>query len=296
MFGYVRPASDKLTAEQRQAYSALYCGLCHTLGEQYGPASRFLLNFDFTFLAALLSTDAPMRQRRCMASPVRKRPAVCSSEALILSADLSVILSWHKLRDGVADSSFPKREGYRAAETVLRRAYRRAKSRRPAFASHTQEEMERLASLERCRCAKLDEPADTFASLLEGIALELPDPLQRRIFSQLFYHLGRWIYLVDALDDCKADAAAGRYNPVALRFGLQDGVLTEEAKQVMAMTLDASIRQMAAAYELWDFGVWSSLIQATVYEGLYRVGHAVLEGTFHAAKQPFSSRSKKEQI
>lgn len=296
MFGYVRPALARLTPEQRQAYQALYCGLCHTLGQQYGPAGRFLLNFDFTFLAALLSAGGRTAERRCIASPLRRRPAVEPCYALVLAADLSVILSWHKLADAAADSAFPKREGCRAARGVLDRAYRRAAERRPAFAGHTQEEMDRLSALERQRCASLDEPADTFASLLGGIALELPDPLQRRIFSQLFYHLGRWIYLVDAVDDCREDAAAGRYNPVLLRFGADGGALREEDKAAMALTLDASIRQMAAAYELWDFGIWSPHIQSAVYEGLYRVGNAVLEGRFHADRRRGRLAGKKEQI
>ncbi|MEI3141456.1 MAG: DUF5685 family protein [Lawsonibacter sp.] len=36
---------------------------------------------------------------------------------------------------------------------------------------------------------------------------------------QLLYHLGRWIYLIDARDDLAEDLADGRYNPVAARFG-----------------------------------------------------------------------------
>ena len=48
------------------------------------------------------------------------------------------------------------------------------------------------------------------------------------------------------------------------------------------VSLDHSVRLMAAAFELWDFGAWSGLIRSTVYEGLFLVGRAVLEGTFQA--------------
>ena len=37
---------------------------------------------------------------------------------------------------------------------------------------------------------------------------------------------------------------------------------------------------MAAAFELWDFGVWTPVLQATFYAGLFQVGRAVLDGTF----------------
>ena len=38
MFGYVRPSLARLTEEERRQYNALYCGLCHLLGQRYGPA------------------------------------------------------------------------------------------------------------------------------------------------------------------------------------------------------------------------------------------------------------------
>ena len=39
--------------------------------------------------------------------------------------------------------------------------------------------------------------------------------------------------------------------------------------------------QMAAAFELWDFGVWTPVLQSTFYGGLFQVGKAVLDGSFH---------------
>lgn len=48
MFGYVRPPQD-LPEEEQKRFGRVYCGLCHTLGERYGTAARFILNYDFTF-------------------------------------------------------------------------------------------------------------------------------------------------------------------------------------------------------------------------------------------------------
>ena len=38
---------------------------------------------------------------------------------------------------------------------------------------------------------------------------------------------------------------------------------------------------MAAAFELLECGVWQPVIESVVYAGLYQVGNAVLNGTFH---------------
>ena len=96
----------------------------------------------------------------------------------------------------------------------------------------------------------------------------------------MLYHLGRWVYLMDAADDLKEDAQSGNYNPVALRFGLKDGEWTPEARREFAATLDHSIHMMTTAFELWDFGVWTEILEKTLYNGLFRVGKAVLDGTY----------------
>lgn len=55
MFGYVRPVLDRLDKEQRETYQSAYCGLCHALGERHGWLARLTLQYDFTFLAIVLT-------------------------------------------------------------------------------------------------------------------------------------------------------------------------------------------------------------------------------------------------
>ena len=297
MFGYVRPSLAKLSEEDKARFGAAYCGLCRALGERYGQAARMILNYDLTFLAVLLWPEeaSPALHRRCVAHPISGRAYYPGNPALELAADESVILSWWQIRDALADPGKGKGK-YRAASLALQSAYRRAAERRPAFDRITREKLAQLRELEEARCPSLDRPADAFAGLLAAAAEEVPDPVKRRVLEQLLYHLGRWIYLVDAADDLEKDFASGSYNPLICRYGLAGGTLTEEAREGLTVSLDHSIRLMAAAYELWDFGQWSPVIQATVYEGLFLVGRAVLEGTFHAGdgRRPMAGRNKEQ--
>ena len=258
MFGYVRPSDQRLTEEERQTFRAAYCGLCHALGRRYGATGRMILNYDLTFLAMILSEGGSTCETRCIAHPLRKRRCACGDAAMDTAADMSVILTWWQIQDGIADHGFFGGLKYRAAA---------------------------LAALERAKCPSLDEPADAFAALLAGAARRVEQPVKRRVEEQLLYHLGRWIYLVDAADDLANDLRSGSYNPLALRFPLENGALTPEGRQQLAATLDGSVRAMAAAFELADFGVYTPVIRATVYEGLYLVGAAVLNGTFHRRRR-----------
>lgn len=297
MFGYVRPSLAKLSEEDKARFGAVYCGLCRALGEQYGQAARMILNYDFTFLAVLLWPEegAGSIHRRCIAHPFAGRDHYPGNPALELAADESVILAWWQIQDALSDPGRGKGK-YRAASLALKSAYRRAAERRPDFDRITRERLTRLGELEAARCASLDLPADAFAGILAAAAADVPDPVKRRVLEQLLYHLGRWIYLVDAADDLADDFSAGSYNPLIFRYGLTGGELTEEAREGLTVSLDHSIRLMAAAYELWDFGVWSPIIRATVYEGLFLVGRAVLEGKFQAgdADVRVSGRNKEQ--
>ena len=285
MFGYVRPSDDRLTPADRETFRAAYCGLCHALGARYGLVGRMILNYDLTFLAMVLSDGAgEMCAKRCAVHPMRRRCCVAGDPALDAAADMSVILTYWQLRDGVADHGFWGGLKYRIASVLLRPAYRRARERRLQFDAGTKAHLSELAALERERCSSLDAPADAFAQLLALAAEEVNDPVRRRVTAQMLYHLGRWVYLVDAADDLKKDVKNGSYNPLVPRFGAQAGELSQEARRELGATLDGSIRRMAAASELDDFGVWRPVIESVVYEGLYAVGAAVLNGTFHTRR------------
>lgn len=286
MFGYVRPAAERLTEEQNACFQAAYCGLCHTLGERYGLTGRMILNYDLTFLAMLLSEGQDKQCRKgCVIHPFKGRTCVCGGEAFAMAADMSVILTWWQIQDGIADHGFWGGVKYRTAALLLRRAYRKARLLLPAFDEGTRCHLRELSRLEEERCPSIDAAADTFARLLSAAADEVDDPVKRRVLAQMLYHLGRWIYLIDAADDLKKDVASGSYNPLPARYELPGDTLTDTARQELARTLDSSIRVMASAFELWDFGQYDPVIESTVYQGLYAVGTAVLDGTFHAKKK-----------
>lgn len=284
MFGYIRPPLGKLPQEEQERFRQVYCGLCNTLGTRYGLTARFILNYDFTFLAVLLSDGKEDGEHciRCLVHPLKKRRCRPVDPALELAADESVILAYWQLRDGVADHGFWKGLKYRLLSGLLHGAYQKAANVRPAFDASTREHLKKLSALESERSASMDQAADTFAALLSSAAWEVDDPVRRRVLEQMLYHLGRWVYLVDAADDLKKDAASGDYNPVALRFGLRDGTWTPESRHEFAQTLDHSIRMVATAFELWDFGCWRTILESTIYTSLFYVGGAVLDGTFQA--------------
>ena len=287
MFGYVRPSAPRLTEHETGLFRAAYCGLCHSLGRRYGFFARFLLNFDFTFLAILLSggEEPPCEKRRCAAHPCRGRCAMSQSAALDAAADRSVILSWWQIRDHIADHGFFSALKYRIAALALRGAYRKARSAAPEFDACVERHLRDLSRIESSNASSIDAAADPFAALMADMADCEPDGTRRRVLRQIFYHLGRWIYLVDAADDFRSDMRSGNYNPLRCRFGASGETLSDADKASVARTLDDSVHQMASAYALCDFGVWTPILDSIFYESFYAIGKAVLDGTYHKPRR-----------
>ncbi len=274
MFGYVRPAPERLSQEDRDRYQAVYCGLCHTLQGQCGAAARFVLNYDFVFLALLLEEeeDREVCLRRCVAHPVKGRACSSGTFAAALCAQESVILAYHKLRDGMADEGLFGGLKYRVGALLLIPAYRRARAARGPFDAHVRACLNELDELEGQNSPQLDRVADTFARLLAGAAPTGGNDFLDRPRQQLLYHLGRWIYLTDAVDDLAEDTAKGRYNPIAARFG--------EAvdRAYLATTMTHSLTLAQAAFQLLPRTRWGGILENILYLGLPNVQQLVLEG------------------
>ena len=286
MYGYVRPVRGELKISEYERFRSVYCGLCHELARRYGFMSRFLVNYDFTFLAMLLSDgEAPRTcQRRCAAHPIRRRACLCETESLAAAADMTVVLGWWKLADGAADKKPPASWGCRLACLVLKRAYKKAAVRQSAFAAAVEEHLGALRQLEAENCPSLDAAADQFAQILRAIGENQPSDSRRRITGELLYHLGRIIYILDAADDLAEDIRSGSYNPLRLRFEPVDGRLTAEDERTLRASQQHSHNALAGAYALLEENPYSGILSNTVYLGLPAVTQAVFSGTWKAPK------------
>ena len=275
MFGYVRPLRPELKCRDFDLYRATYCGLCRCMRRRYGLLAPMFLNYDFTFLTLLLwqpEAEFTPCQGRCHANPLRKKPMCPDAPALELAADESVILTWWKLRDSVRDDGPVKGIPARALSLLLRPAYRKAAGLRPEFDRAVRASLEELSILEKEQCPSIDRTADTFARLLQ--AAVPPEDSRNRVLSQFLYHLGRWIYLIDARDDLEEDQKTGDYNPVALRYG------PEGDDPALARTLDHSLELMGAAFQLGEYGCRRALLENILYLGLPLVQRAGFDGSW----------------
>lgn len=278
MFGYVRPCQPELKCKEDHLYKATYCGLCRTLRTRYGLLAPLFLSYDLTFLALLLeepqTTFTPCKGR-CHGNLLLKKEMSPESNALNLCADYSVILTWFKIQDSISDSKPLQKIFYTLLSFLLRKNFKKASKYHQNFAKSAENSLLRLSQLENANSPSIDETADCFALILkETIPPSLKDtnPTHYRAFQQLLYHIGRWIYLIDARDDFQDDIKANTYNPLRFRYGEQ-GNDTE-----LTLTLNNSLSFARSSLPFLNLGIRTGIIENILFYGIPITQKSVFSG------------------
>ncbi len=273
MFGYVTPDKPELKVRELAQYQAWYCGLCKSLRQTYGQIPRLALDYDCTFLALLLAgvsgEEFACAPERCGYKPFKKKaPVIGPCEALSYAADINVLLYYYKLADDFQDE---KSILAFAGHTSLGPAAKKAAKRRPEAAQTIASGIAQLSELEQRKESSIDIAADAFANILKHVALGY-DKLtekQKAVLSWLAYHMGRWIYLIDAWEDRKKDEKAGSYNPF---------LIANANEERASFLLYASLHEMENACDLLDLKSNQGLIENIIYQGCRLQTKRVLEG------------------
>lgn len=248
MFGYVTPLKPELKIREFEIFRSYYCGICMHIKDDFGNIPRMILNYDMTFLGILLDSltgeEVNLEIKRCMSHPFKKKPIVLNNKALAYAAAMNVSLIYYKLLDDIEDDkSFKSKTG-----ALILSPYKKKFNRNVTVINDIIEEnLKALAILEKDKnFTCIDEIAHPFSIIVAKILELYPEVIsdnsdQLRIdLYDLGYALGKWIYLIDALDDLKEDMEKGKFNPINFLFNSENKgyeELIEEIKPRMEFTI-----------------------------------------------------------
>lgn len=290
MFGYIKPFKAELKVKEWEAYQGIYCGLCKQLAQRYGLFARMTLNYDFVFLAMM---DMALREQRihfcqcnCITHPFKKRTCCQSNQNLELCCDIAMLLTCYKLEDDLADEGLLRRTAVRLVLPFARRDREKAAQYRPQLAEQMQQLMQQQNRLEQEGCAQVDLAAEPTALLMQQVFAALSDdPMRKRALERFGYLLGRWTYLIDALDDWEEDVRRGRYNPFARQAQQQEITPGEQYRQARG-TLYLTIAEMRKAYDLLGIRSLDSILENVLDLGLRQmVDHILAKKTEEPKEQ-----------
>ncbi len=239
---------SELKIREEQCYKAYYCGVCREIGKAYGQAPRFGLTHEFAVLAMVLSCCIQHNQkivlvrRPCIAHPFRKRLSYGNNPFIAYAAAMNVLFVQGKLKDNWVDE---KKISALSAQIFFYAGSRKARKKYGDLHCILQTALEDLGRLEKAQCISVDEIAHPFANLIGKIFTIdglVSGELSKSLY-QLGYHLGKWIYLADAVSDRERDRKKKNYNVYNLRYGSDPVPETEQ------LTRELSLSHIAEAWE-----------------------------------------------
>ncbi len=276
MFGYVKPFKPELKINEYEIYQAVYCGLCRKLGKSVGFSARFSLSYDFVFLSLLsmaLSDNSPEYKKcRCFANPFKKRNSCCGDCAdLTLCADSSACATYYKLLDNVSDSTLLGRLFWWIPLLLSKPARNKALKRNPEVDNIFREASASQQEFEKLKIYDSDHAAEPFAHALSRLfSLLSKDPTEIRVLDRLGYLFGRYVYIIDALDDIEKDSKKHNYNPF---LPLADDI--DAAIDKIHASLFLTISEIERTFALLDVQRYRSILENIISLGLQNEVRAV---------------------
>ena len=320
MLGYVKIDKGELKVREYEVYTGYYCGVCKSIGRRYGQLPRMVLSYDAAFLAILLASlsdesDTPV-QEHCIAHPVIKKKTVIRNRAIDYAGDVMLILAWYKLADDAAD------EGKAYAKPVMlmmKRIFRRLNSMYPELCSSIENHLSALSALEREKCASIDMAAEAFSKIMEDIFTEglqavygseppqheppgdrgdpgisgmqdepcgfaSPGNDTRELLARAGYHLGKWVYMIDAVDDIEENIESGAYNPLLFRFKFDAANETADEFRAriepdLRFNLYHYLAMLSRCTDSLDIRKNAGIIENVIYFGLNRKTEEIIMRT-----------------
>lgn len=264
MFGYIVPNQTVMDPEAQARYRSAYCGLCRRIDALHGLRGRFTLSYDLTFLNLLLCSlyegegNAVTGHDRC---PIHPFHGVDwrSDDPTDYCADLSVALHYYNAEDKWKDDHSLLGLGY---EKLLERCRVDAEQRYPRQCSAIRSCLDKLAAYEAAGSEDLDAVSGCFGELMAELFDYKQDHWSPELRS-IGFHLGKFIYLLDAYDDLKKDKRKGAYNPLKT-LSEQPGY-EEEMREIFELLL----AQCAKSFERLPCVEDADLLRNILYSGVW---------------------------
>ena len=276
MFGYLRPMKPELKICEYQAYNAVYCGFCRAMGNS-GALLRLTLSYDFTFFSLLslsLKQDfCGFDKCRCPAKLFAKKNCVKHTDEISYAAQLAVLLLYSKLADNLYDGD-KSRILTRFALLYVKPKYKKVAGQLPNEAEAVTKFLDAQRLAEQSS-ASLDALCDPTAQLLSQFFSALAeDGEQKETLARLGYVLGRWIYLLDAVDDLENDIKTQAFNPLKTDNNSKNEL--ERIKNECELSLNVCISEAQDAVSKIQMRHFESIINNIIFFGLKNTQNAVL--------------------
>ena len=269
MFGYVVVDKEKLSPQENALYRAFYCGVCKTIKQEYGNLARVCATYDITFFSILshdcLNYPVQLSNENCIANPFQKKLIVKDNPLIRKICAISVLLVYYKLQDDIIDG----KSNRKVLNALFAKQVQKAKLIFPEADEILAKQYQALRDLEEKNESIIDKVSDCFGLMLSRLFMLVCPSCDDNLYS-LAYNVGRYVYLIDAVDDIEDDAKRGNYNPFIVKYGKEDTFdkFMEKCKSEVEFAVYGTINKAISYFNDRSYNQSYSLLKNIIYYGL----------------------------
>ncbi len=278
MFGYLDINKDTLGDGQRGLWQTFMCGLCMSTKRDYGNFPRAFITNDINFFNVLfhsvVQADVEIENKTCFSHPLKKRAILKTNGLTDLLASANVLLTYWNVYDDVLDGTgFAKRTVLKS----LKKSYADAKLKLPLMDEMLSKMYAELQSMEKSGCNSIDKVAHSFASLSKQFCDQILADNATEYVQTLCYNLGKWIYLIDALDDVSKDIKSNNYNVFVRCYSLMRAKDIKEYCGDIKFLMYTTLNRIAQAFNDLNLTKYTCILQNVLFEGIRNKTERILK-------------------
>ena len=256
MFGFLILNPATAAKPDVKLYRSYYCGLCDSLETKYGLTGRRLLTYDLTFLNLVLaSATGSLQESASVHCPLHliSRQTIISTPYNEYCAEMNLYMAYFKLLDDWDDDND---QGADKKAAKLEDHVKDIEKKYPELTDRIKASLKAIRSHELANELNPDIMSNLFGEMMAEIFAYPANEISG--LSEFGFHLGRFIYLMDAVVDLKEDLIKQRYNPLT-------ALDSSEFKEMLLMVME----QADAAYRQLNIKENQSIIENVLYSGIW---------------------------
>lgn len=287
MFGYIKPFKPDLRIYEFSYYKSIYCSLCREIKENFGTLYTLGLNYDFVFLSllkmSLMNEKDTFVNSRCTFNPLQKK-YIMKNESITFSSYVFILATKYKLYDDKLDNDFRSKMISNFTFPFVNIKYKLILDEFEYF--YILDKVFRWYTLkqkylENKKVSNIDlisHPSSVcYANILRLIS---NDSNHSRILYRMGYFLGRWIYLIDAIDDLSNDLKNNNYNPFIYKYNLlkKDNINFNDIYNESKLILNLTLGELINSYNLLNIKYNKEILDNIIFLGLKNIQDNILKG------------------
>ncbi len=277
MFGYVN-VSEKIDDGQKGLWQTFMCGLCFSTKELFGNLPRMFITNDINFFNVLFhsveNVDVELEKSRCFSHPVKKRIILKQTELTRKLSIANIILTYFNIYDDVIDGGGLKKK---TALSEYKKPYKKAKKMWAEMDEAIALRYEQLRQLEKDGCDSVDKVSHCFATLSQDFCKLVLGGNCSEHAETLCYNVGKWIFLIDALDDAEKDLKKHNYNPFVSCYNVSSMGELKPFLDEISFLMFAVLNRIAQSFNDLNLTKYVCVLKNVLFESIREKTKQVLD-------------------